>query len=146
MTRAAKTQLVYWTLLAGAFVVSLLAGGIFAQIDYNAYDYLFRMHSPQAWPTSSAILAIDEPTLSYVRGMSNIRLPLAEGLKRAAAAQPSAVAVDVILADAHDPATDAAMEAALRACPNLVLDSELIENGASWEDPAAPFRAAAAAV
>ncbi len=55
------------------------------------------------------------------------------------------VALDVLLADAGDhPAQDAALAVALRATPNLVLSSELVDNDHSWEDPLPQFRGDAA--
>jgi len=141
------SQFVYVALLAAVFLVALTASWtIGAQLDNNAYDFMFRRFQPPPWQPGSAILAIDEPTLQRFGGMRNIRKPLAEGLRLVALGHPRAVAVDVILADPAGGAIDASMREALRATPNLVLASELIDNGRQWEDPLPDFRAAAAAV
>ena len=146
-SQAAQSRWSYVALLAGAWVVGVAgSGSIGQQLDRNAYDYMFRRYQPAPWTPESVILAIDEPTLGRYGGMPGIRRPLAAALVEVAAALPKAVAVDVVLADRRDPSTDMAMTAALRATPNLVLDSELIENAASWEDPLPEFRACAKAL
>jgi signal transduction histidine kinase len=77
--------------------------------------------------------------------MSNIRPHLAEALQRVAMAGPRAVAIDVILASARDEKGDAAMQAALRVTPNLVLSTQLTQT-LQWEDPLESFQKYAAAV
>src|SRR5579885_2892187 len=148
MWRFARQNGTYVALLAGAFAVALAASwsGFGAQIDNDAYDFMFRLYQPPPWQTESILLAIDEPTLSACHGMRGIRAPLAQGLRRIAAASPKAVAIDVLLADPGDPDSDAQLEAAFRALPNLVLPCELIQDGAAWEDPIQRFRRYAAAI
>jgi signal transduction histidine kinase len=145
----AGQQIVYYALLAGAFAAAVLTQStIGAQGDHYAYDWMYRRYRPPAWRPDSVILAIDEQSLNQYRGMSNIRGPLAEGLKRVGLAHPRAVAVDIILASASDKATDESMRKALRSVPNLVLDSELIgePHHRQWEDPLPAFRDQAAAL
>jgi signal transduction histidine kinase len=64
-------------------------------------------------------------------------------LDRIARAQPAAVAMDVILADATQPAIDAQLEASLRTIPRLILSCDLAGQG--WEDPLTRFQKWAAA-
>jgi CHASE2 domain-containing sensor protein len=45
------------------------------------------------------------------------------------------IALDVILADAGDPAETQELSDALREAPNLVLSCELIDDPLRWEDP-----------
>jgi signal transduction histidine kinase len=138
-------QFAYVALLCVAFGAAVLVSGTLGvQIDHYAYDWMFRRYDPPAWTTQSVILAIDEATLKQFGEMSNIRKPLADALQRVAMAKPRAVAVDVILASARDPKADAAMEAALRVTPNLVLSTELTQSSA-WEEPLESFRKSAAA-
>src|SRR4051812_29865531 len=106
---------------------------------------MVRLYRPKPWQPESALLVIDERTLDSIPGgNSGIRAPLAHGLRLVASAHPSAVVVDLILADHKDPAADAELAAVLRECPKLVLSSQLVRDG--WEDPLPDFRAAAAAV
>lgn len=55
-----KPDIPYIGLVAGAFAlavfVSAFAG---AQIDNNAYDWMFRFCRPSPWQTESILLAID---------------------------------------------------------------------------------------
>jgi CHASE2 domain-containing sensor protein len=75
--------------------------------------------------------------------MRNIRDPH-PNLEKINAAQPKAVALDVILSDKSDDAEDARLEAALHDTRNLVLDCDLV--GGTWEDPLPRFASAAAAL
>ncbi|MDP9114467.1 MAG: CHASE2 and HATPase_c domain-containing protein, partial [Acidobacteriota bacterium] len=73
-----------------------------------------------------------------------IRPILTDTLLQVAAAQPQAVALDVLLADKSDGTEDAHLEAALRGTPNLILPCDLV--GGAWEDPLPLFASTAAAV
>ncbi|MGA2270396.1 MAG: CHASE2 domain-containing protein [Bryobacteraceae bacterium] len=142
-----KSTASYVALLAAAYLVGVAGSWIFgAQLDNYAYDYWFRLYQPKLWQPQSVLLAIDEPTLSTIRGgMHGIRKPLADALRLVAAASPKAVAVDVILAErSENPAVDAALAEAFRSTPNLVLSCELIDEGRRWEDPLEEFRRGAA--
>jgi signal transduction histidine kinase len=135
-------------LLAGSFVVALAASWIDfgAQIDNYAYDFIFRVYRPKPWPTETILLAIDERTLNSVGGMQNIRAPLASGLALVAAAKPTTMAIDVILAEAGDRSASEQLERALRGAPKLVLSCELYPDGREWEEPRPEFARWAAAV
>ncbi len=141
-----KTGILYPVLLVAAFGVALASNWIFgASVDNAAYDLMFRLDQPQPWATQSVLLAIDERTLEILPGgMRGVRKPLAEAIELVAAARPKAVAVDIVLADPGDPVADAALAAAFRATPNLVLSSQLLRDG--WEAPLAEFQRAATAI
>ncbi len=133
-------RLRYIGLLTVVFVASLLASWRFgAPVDNASYDGMFRVYAPPAWQPESVILAIDEPTLLAAGGIVRIRRPLAEALRLVNAAAPKAVAVDLILADAGDPAESRELSDALRGAPNLVLSCELIDEPPRWEDPRPEF-------
>src|SRR5689334_81021 len=136
--RRVRLDIPYVSLLAGAFALAVLGSWTAAQIDNDAYDWMFRMYRPRPWQTQSALLAIDEESLRAVQGMRHLRGPLAEALARVAAARPRAVAIDVILAD-EDPASDGALESAFRATPKLVLPCEFPIGGTAWELPLPRF-------
>ena len=131
-------------LLAAAYVVAVVGSMEFGQqLDNNAYDFMFQHYAPVPWQTQSVILGIDGRTLQTYGGMASMRQPLADALRRVAASKPKAVAIDVILADRHpDTKTDAALAEALRATPNLVLSTQLLNDG--WEDPLPEFASTAA--
>jgi signal transduction histidine kinase len=137
----------YIGLLGAVFVVAVLASWKFGtQVDNYSYDEMFRRYEPAPWETQSVILAIDEPTLLAAGGMLHIRAPLARSLRLVAGASPKSVAVDVILADAGDPAESRELSAAFRSAPNLVLSCELIDHPLRWEDPRPEFAQWAAAL
>ncbi len=139
----------YAALLFGAFAVALAASwALGTPIDNAAYDFMFRLYQPPPWQTQSVLLAIDEPTLNATTGgIRGIREPLAQALKIVAAAKPKAVAVDIILAEkSGNGRLDAELADALCSTPNLVLSSELIQDGSRWEDPRPEFKRCAKAV
>jgi len=120
--RVSRQSAIYWALLAASFAVALTVSwtSFGAQIDNDAYDWMFRLYQPPAWTTESILLAIDEPSLNAYGGVPGLRKPLAQALELISAASPKTVAVDLILADNTDPAIDARLEEALRATRNLV--------------------------
>jgi signal transduction histidine kinase len=133
--------LTYLGLLAAVFFLAVWASYSFgAQIDNYSYDKMFRLYDPPPWKTESIILAIDDDTLNSIdRGMENIRPALARALRLISAAQPRAVAVDLILSDRRDAAADAGLADAFRATPRLVLSSMLLDDPPGWQDPRPEF-------
>jgi signal transduction histidine kinase len=136
----------YAGLLASALAIALVAGWttLAARIDNSAYDFFFNLYPPAPQTAHSAVLAVDEATLSSMGGVGRIRTILAEGLERIAPAAPKAVAIDFILADQSERGEDRRLEQALTRVHNLVLSCELLPGG--WEDPIPEFRARAAAL
>jgi signal transduction histidine kinase len=146
MAERRASTLRYAGLLTLAFLAGV-AGSYFVNpyFDNYAYDFMFRLYKPAPWLPQSVVLAIDEGTLRKYGGMDSIRKPLADGLKIMAGAAPRAVAVDLILADPRGPdAATSELADAFQKTPNLVLGTELLENG--WEDPLPDFARWAAAL
>src|SRR5215469_15422435 len=117
----------YIALLAAAFVTASLAAEFFGdEVDNYAYDEMLRRYHPEPWQYKSAVLAIDERTLSAMGGIRGVRPPLAKALRIVSAAHPKAVAVDLTLADPNaSAAIDDDLADAMRLTPNLVLASDL---------------------
>jgi signal transduction histidine kinase len=96
-----------------------------------------------AVPESKAVVvAIDEPTLKAEGGMYAIRSILAAVLNKVNAAQPAAVADDILLADpTPDESGNAALESALRSTHKLILpcDVILVDGSPRWELPLPRF-------
>jgi signal transduction histidine kinase len=142
-----RRNLVYIAVLAGCFAAGTLAGwtALAARVNHYAYDLMTQMKPLKGAAESSAVVvAIDEETLGARGAMRNIRSILTQTLEEIDAAQPKAVALDVILSDKGDDAEDARLEAALRDTKNLVLPCDLV--GGAWEDPLPRFASAAAAL
>jgi signal transduction histidine kinase len=129
-----------------ALVLSWTAFG--RQLNEYAYDFLFRLEQPAPWKPQSAILAIDEATLTQYGGLIGVRSALAEGIEKILPVHPLAIAVDIILAEPGSPEADRKLEAAFAHAPNLVLSSDLVGSGPQihWEDPIPRFAKFAAAV
>jgi signal transduction histidine kinase len=146
MAASRANTLRYAGLLALAFLAGVAASYfVNPYFDNYAYDFMFRLYRPAPWRPQSVVLAIDETTLRKYGGMDSIRKPLADGLKLIAGAAPRAVAVDLILADPRGTEqANADLADAFRRTPNLVLATELLENG--WEDPRPEFARWAAAL
>jgi signal transduction histidine kinase len=115
------------------------------QFDHYAYDFLYRLEKPRPWVPGSAILAIDEKTLTKYGGQGGIRDALADGLEKIALAKPLAVAVDIILAEPGSPEADNRLEQAFGKTRNLVLASYALPDG-TWNEPLGRFRKHAAGV
>ncbi len=138
-----QSALGYSVVFAASLVAAVVSGWLGTGIDNYAYDWMLRMRGLSDREPQSIILAIDEPTLIEIGGMRRIRSALAHALDLISVAKPSAVAVDLILADAPE-AGDDALEAAFARTPRLALSSELIEGGRTWENPIERFRRHAA--
>jgi signal transduction histidine kinase len=133
----------YAALLGASFAIALGLSWIFGrQINNWAYDSMFLARHPAPAMPEAVVLAIDELTLMDCGGIRGIRRPLARALGLLAGMKPKAVAVDVILADRSDAADDKALAEAFAATPNLVLSTELIDDGRQWENPLPEFLAA----
>jgi signal transduction histidine kinase len=123
-----------------------IAGWLGAGIDNFAYDWVFRLRGASGAQPETAILAVDEESLTEMGGTRHLRRGLGEALDRVAAAGPKVVAIDLILADLGDPAENEVLAAAFAKVPRLVLSADIIAGGRKWEEPIDPFRRYAAAV
>ena len=112
-----------------------------SSIDNAAYDWMFNIHLPQYPVAKSALLTIDEASLTSTGGRQHLRRSLAQALDHIAAAKPTAVAIDLILAEPGEGDTE--LRAALERTTNLVLGADIPQQG-GWEWPI--FRAQARAV
>ncbi|MGD0131374.1 MAG: CHASE2 domain-containing protein [Bryobacteraceae bacterium] len=142
-----RRTLGYVAILAVTLAVAIALGwtALAAQIDDDAYDWMFRLSPPVALPAHSLILAIDDATYGAMGGVRAYRSMLAEALERLAPVQPKVVAIDMVLADREDRQEDDRLLHAMQATKNLVLVAHL-ENGQHWEDPLEGFRRAATAL
>lgn len=122
LTSAAVAMLVSWTSLA-------------VQFDNNVYDFLHRLNPVGARPVQAVLVAFDDKTLSETGGLRNLRITLAKAVDALAGANPTVVAVDLTLADRGVADEDAALAAAFRRVPGLVLACEMTGDGAEWQDP-----------
>jgi signal transduction histidine kinase len=136
----------YILVLGACWAIAMVAGwtAIANRIDNYVYDWMFQLLPPPPSAPQSIILAIDDATYDAIGGVTGYRAALADALDHLAAVSPKSVAVDLVLADAGDPAKNARLEAAMRQTRNLVLAAE--ETDRRWIDPLPEFRQSAAAI
>ncbi len=148
LTMFRRKQILGYAAVSLAALIAAIAIGftpIATSIDNYATDWMFRLHQPAPWEPQSIILAIDDASYSYIGSVGRLRGALARAITLLAAAQPKAIAIDVILADKGDfPEENEKLAQALAAAPNVVLDSELVSEG--WENPLPQFTANAKAI
>ncbi len=134
-----KQTLGYLAVLAASLALAIVSGmtAVANQFDDAAYDWMFRLQPPATGTPKSVVLGIDDATLGAMGGPPALRSMLAAALERLAAANPKAVAIDVVLADVEDAAVDQRLERAMRNTPNLVLVSHLAEG--RWQKPLPGF-------
>ncbi len=130
------------------FALALLFGWsrAAAQLDWQAYDWLFSVNRPETWKPKAILLAIDESSLIEIGGARNLRKTLADALDQLCAAKPLAIAVDLMLSTSEDPKVDAALAASFAKCPSVVLGADIVRDGSQWEEPAPAFRKVAASL
>jgi len=130
----------YAAVVAVCFCIAFGLSTVAQRIDNFAYDMISLRYQPD-WEPQSVVVGINEKTFEKFGGPSARRAILSEALDRLARAKPKLVAIDVILHDAgRTPEAiveDARLEASLRATPNVILPSEVIDN--EWEDPLPRF-------
>lgn len=133
-------------LVASCIWVAAVALGlspIGAQFDRYAHDWLTRW-TVDTGGSSAVVAGIDERTLAEHGGLGGIRGVLAELLARLASADPSVVAVDVVLAEPGSADVNARLAGAIAALKNVVLAANLTADG-QWTSPGQAFSAVAAA-
>jgi signal transduction histidine kinase len=135
MTRRLKAT--YALVLAVCLFVSIAAAWtpLGARFDNLFYDFLSNLNPPQQREAEAVILGIDEQTLKQMGGQSAIRSILAQAMERLVEAKPSAVAIDLVLAD---PPANTELAAAFAKIPNLILATDLADG--AWESPLPEFR------
>jgi signal transduction histidine kinase len=126
----------YAAVVAACFCAAFALSTVAQRIDNDAYDWMSLRYRPD-WKPQSVVVGIDEKTFEARGGPRARRSILSEALDEIAEAQPKSVAIDIILHDAGDPQEDVRLEKSLRATPNLILPSEVVDN--QWEDPLPRF-------
>ncbi len=143
-SNARRQTWVYAAVLAGCFAAGIVLSlsPPARRVDNIAYDWMLAHRARADWQPHSVVVAIDEDTLGREKGMRAIRSILADVINRVNAAEPAAVADDVLLADATDDAAgNAALEIALRDTKRLILPCDLInvQGALRWENPLPEF-------
>ena len=122
---AARSLTIEWlwlALLLGALVAAASLGQWLQRLDRVAYDAAMTAWQRPA-PKGIVVVAIDQDSLDAIGRWTWSRALHAALIDRLAQAQPAAILLDLILAepDAADPASDAALAAALARAGNVAL-------------------------
>lgn len=138
-------------LLLALFWSALSLGGVLARPEWVLYHGLFEARGPLPRPANVAVVGIDEATLEDLGtwpAPRTIYAQLIDGLIEAGAA---VVALDIVFPQGQSPATDAALEGALRRHPGKVVMAANFQPVGGGKDqgehlllPMQPFREAAA--
>ncbi|MDX2269076.1 MAG: CHASE2 domain-containing protein [Bryobacter sp.] len=139
----------YWVLagiLGVVFCLSLFLGWtrLAGQFDGQVYDWLASSRRPDPWPPKAILLAIDETSLIRMGGARNLRPALTKALETVCAAKPLAIAVDLMMSSAENEESDRALAGAMGKCPPVILATDIMRDGKTWEEPAPAFRKVAA--
>ncbi|HWQ53360.1 MAG TPA: CHASE2 domain-containing protein [Bryobacteraceae bacterium] len=132
--------------LAPAVIIAatplLIWNGFVQQVDASWGDVLLRLAgSPAAASLHQVVLAaIDDETASRCGPLPLRRALLAQGLEKLSRGEPAVLALDVLVAEAGEPAGDAALAAALRLFPRRVLAGSLESDGRRWILPLPALR------
>jgi len=120
-------------------------------IDQYTRDWMTRARGTLSAPDDIAIVAIDEPSIARYGRFPWTRTLAARAIDTIAAAQPKAVAMDVLYTDPTAEADDAALAHSILQAGNVVVAAQLVPppvNGGttSWLLPLPAIERAAAAV
>jgi signal transduction histidine kinase len=130
--------------IALATLPFVLWNGFTQQLNSEWNDLVLRLRPVAQTPSVEQIvlLAIDDRTAARFGPLPIPRDTLAAGLAVLASAQPSVLAVDLLLSEPSAPDADAELAAALRRYPHLVLGAGLDSDGQtrpSWIAPLSLF-------
>src|SRR3954451_3609403 len=119
---------------AAIILVSALLGSIAAffapGLERYTRDALVRASGAEPAPQEIAIVAIDEKSIQRFGQFPWSRTVLAQGVDRGAAAQPRAIAVDVLFTDPTTADADSALAQAITRAGNVVVAAQLTTNEA----------------
>ena len=119
--KLARLRTEWWLMLLASAVLmgALVHAGGAARLDYLAYDLLLRTSTPADadWHGRDdiVIVAIDNRSLAEIGAWPWARDVQARLLEQVSRGTPRAVALDVLLSDARDPAADEPLARAITA-------------------------------
>jgi signal transduction histidine kinase/CHASE2 domain-containing sensor protein len=139
--------------LAAIVVVSALLGTLVSWrapgVDQYMRDWMIRTRGPLPAPDDIAIVAIDEPSIDRFGRFPWSRALSARAIDAIAAAQPRAIAVDVLYADPTSEKDDTTLARSIQHAGNVVVAAQLVAPPAaggptSWLLPLPAIERAAA--
>jgi signal transduction histidine kinase/CHASE2 domain-containing sensor protein len=98
-------------------------------LERYSRDWLVRLRGPVAVTDEIAIVAIDDASVARIGRFPWPRSVIARVLDSVAAAQPKAIALDVLFVDPTSPTEDQALADAIGRAGNVILGAQLIDRG-----------------
>ena len=141
--------------IAAIVVISALLGTFVSWqapgIDQYMRDWMIRARGPLPAPDDIAIVAIDEPSINQFGRFPWSRTLSARAIDAIAAAQPKAIAMDVLYTDPTLEADDRTLARSIQEAGNVVVAAQLVAppitgGPTSWLLPLPAIEHAAAAV
>jgi signal transduction histidine kinase/CHASE2 domain-containing sensor protein len=136
-------------IVIGAAVLGVLVSWRAPGIDLYARDWLMQLRGSLPVPDDIAIVAIDEASIARFGRFPWTRTLAARAIDNLAAAQPRAIAVDILYIDPTTPADDAALARSIGQAGNVVVAAQLADSPAGgspvWLLPLPGIQQAAAA-
>ena len=142
--------------IAWAAAIACIAASCGVLLDWRApgigryaRDWLLQLRGPRPVPADIAIVAIDEKSVERFGRFPWSRLVIARTIDALAAAQPKAIALDVLFSDPTNPDEDETLARSIGRAGNVAVAAQLIESPASpsqWLMPLPAVAQAAAGV
>ncbi|MGO9256565.1 MAG: CHASE2 domain-containing protein [Bryobacteraceae bacterium] len=144
--------------VAWALAIALVAASCGVLLDWRApglgryaRDWLLSLRGPLRPPNDIALVAIDEKSIQRYGRFPWSRQVIARAIDALAAAQPKAIALDILFTDPTDPQDDEVLARSIGRAGNVAVAAQLIESPVSggpalWLMPLPAIARAAAGV
>jgi len=112
--------------LAAGVISTWLSSTVLVNLESFAADLLFRLRGPAGDDSHTVIVAIDDASFTQ----NGLQWPwprgyLAEIVSRVSSGNPKAIAIDIFLYEASDPAEDQALGRAIRDAGNVIVVNDI---------------------
>jgi PAS domain S-box-containing protein len=138
-------------IVAVSALLGMLIGWRAPGLDRYAQDWLMRARGTLSAPDDIAIIAIDETSVARLGRFPWPRSVMGRVIDAVAAAQPKAIALDILFADPTQKDEDGALARSIAHAANVVVAAQLVEpqspgGEAAWLLPVPDIGRAAAAI
>ena len=129
LTTRRRTKTAWFVLIVAlATMAGMFAAWRAPGLNLYAQDRLMRARGELPEPADIVIVAIDEPSIARLGQFPWRRGLTAQALDVISAAQPKAIALDVLYSEPTDEAEDKALADSIKKAGNVVVSEQLIEN------------------